>query len=147
MLVTHSFLISDKFAKSKTTSPKKNTNTHVEVPIAYSGGSGSRTNGGGDGGGGSKQNRILPRFYNQDSLSYDAHHLDNSRVSESVKEEEEEEREEKQEPFSPESLEVCLNLTGLIVGVAAFLVVQLGLVFGWTHFWQSRQKKLARHGS
>ena len=45
------------------------------------------------------------------------------------------------EVFDPSHLEVCLNITGLIAGVAVFLVLQLVLVFAWTHFWQTRNKK------
>ena len=48
---------------------------------------------------------------------------------------------EKEAMFDPENIEVCLNISGLIAGVAVFLTVQLVLVFGWTHFWQSRNKK------
>ena len=45
------------------------------------------------------------------------------------------------EVFDPSHVEVCLNITGLIAGVAVFLVLQLVLVFAWTHFWQTRNKK------
>ena len=46
--------------------------------------------------------------------------------------------------FDPDHLEVCLNVTGLIAGVAVFLIVQLLTVFLWTHFWQSRNRKKMR---
>jgi len=46
--------------------------------------------------------------------------------------------------FDPDHLEVCLNVTGLIAGVAVFLIVQLLLVFLWTHFWQTRNMKKSR---
>jgi hypothetical protein len=46
--------------------------------------------------------------------------------------------------FDPDHLEVCLNATGLIAGVAVFLIVQLLLVFLWTHFWQTRNRKKNR---
>ena len=43
--------------------------------------------------------------------------------------------------FDPSNVEVCLNITALIAGVSVFLVLQLVLVFVWTHFWQSRNRK------
>jgi hypothetical protein len=49
--------------------------------------------------------------------------------------------------FDPDHLEVCLNATGLIAGVAVFLIVQLLLVFLWTHFWQTRNRKKMRDAS
>ena len=42
---------------------------------------------------------------------------------------------------------VCLNATGLIAGIAVFLIVQLLLVFLWTHFWQTRNRKKMRSSS
>jgi len=49
--------------------------------------------------------------------------------------------------FDPDHLEVCLNATGLIAGIAVFLIVQLLLVFLWTHFWQTRNRKKMRSSS
>ena len=45
------------------------------------------------------------------------------------------------EVFDPSNVEVCLNITALIAGVSVFLILQLVLVFIWTHFWQSRNRK------
>ena len=45
------------------------------------------------------------------------------------------------EVFDPSNVEVCLNITALIAGVSVFLIIQLVLVFVWTHFWQSRNRK------
>ena len=45
------------------------------------------------------------------------------------------------EVFDPSNVEVCLNITALIAGVSVFLILQLVLVFVWTHFWQSRNRK------
>ena len=65
----------------------------------------------------------IEKYFNEDSLSFAP--------------------EETKRPgtFDADGMEICLDLTGLIVGVGVFLVVQLLLVFVWTHFWQTRQKK------
>jgi hypothetical protein len=129
VLVTHSFLISDKFAKRRTEEQKlrevgtpphqqqqePNNSNSVRLNSKPTSPTASNSHNKHD-------------FYAKDSSS--TFHPDGPVVSK-----------EGEEPFSPEGLEVCLNLTGLIVGVAAFLVIQLVLVFAWSHFWQSRQKK------
>jgi hypothetical protein len=130
VLVTHSFLISDKFAKRRTDEQKLR---EVGTPPQQQQQEPSNSN--------KEHNNVRLNskptashghnkhdFYAKDSSS--TFHPDGPVVTK-----------EGEEPFSPEGLEVCLNLTGLIVGVAAFLVIQLVLVFAWSHFWQSRQKK------
>jgi len=73
------------------------------------------------------QNRKEPNYSNSGSLAYGEHGSDTEEVA-----------------FDPDHLEVCLNATGLIAGIAVFLIVQLLLVFLWTHFWQTRNKKKMR---
>ena len=68
--------------------------------------------------------RPIEKYFNEDSLSYAG-----------------EDERRKTSTFDADGMEICLNLTGLILGVAVFLVLQLLLVFLWTHFWQTRQKK------
>jgi hypothetical protein len=145
MLVTHSFLISDKFARAKTTSNpnKQNNNNNVEVPMVDISNINNRHSSK-IGSSSSLQVNNFPHFYDQNSLAYDA--VSSSGKNTATADGGATAVEGEKAAFDPESVEVCLNLTGLIVGVAAFLVVQLGLVFGWTHFWQSRQKKMARYG-
>ena len=48
--------------------------------------------------------------------------------------------------WDPASLEVCLDVTGLCIGVAVFLVAQLVIVFTWTHLWQRRRSKQSVQG-
>jgi len=97
VLVTHAFVITDKFAKKETDRGRNDVEKSSNL------------------------NKITENYYDKDSLSFSG--------------------ETKTESFDPAGLEVCLNLTGLIVGVGLFLFIQLVLVFAWTHFWQSRQRK------
>ena len=46
-----------------------------------------------------------------------------------------------EEVFDPSNVEVCMNVTHVIAGVAALLVLQLVFIFVWTHFLQRRNKK------
>ena len=69
-----------------------------------------------------------PNYSKEESFSYSEEHAN---LEEEV-------------TFDPAVLEVCVNVTGLIAGVAVFLIIQLGLVFLWTHFWHSRNRKKGR---
>ena len=46
-----------------------------------------------------------------------------------------------EEVFDPSNVEVCLNITALIAGVAVLLVLQLIFIFVYTHFLQRRNRK------
>ena len=46
-----------------------------------------------------------------------------------------------EEVFDPSHVEVCMNVTHVIAGVAALLILQLVFIFVWTHFLQRRNKK------
>ena len=46
-----------------------------------------------------------------------------------------------EEMFDPSKVEVCLNVTCLVAGVAALLILQLIFIIVWTHFLQRRNKK------
>ena len=46
-----------------------------------------------------------------------------------------------EEMFDPSSVEVCLNVTCLVAGVAALLILQLIFIIVWTHFLQRRNRK------
>ena len=46
-----------------------------------------------------------------------------------------------EEVFDPSNVEVCMNVTHVIAGVAALLILQLVFIFVWTHFLQRRNKK------
>jgi len=107
VLVTHAFVITEKFANKK--KPENNNKLNTQNSLQKE-----------------KFDNPTKSFYEKDSLSFSP--------AEGVDE-------TNSESFSPDNLEVCLNLTGLIVGVSIFLTVQLVLVFAWTHFWQTRQKK------
>jgi hypothetical protein len=73
MLVTHSFLISDKFARAKTTSNpnKQNNNNNVEVPMVDISNINNRHSSK-IGSSSSLQVNNFPHFYDQNSLAYDA---------------------------------------------------------------------------
>ena len=117
VLVTHVFSIKDKFDRK----------SRADDQPATTGQTASEDNAAADisdDDAAVKKESVPPRrrFFNEDSLSFSP-------------------EAETTETFTAEGLEVCLNLSGLIVGVGVFLVVQLVLVFAWTHFWQTRQKK------
>ena len=46
-----------------------------------------------------------------------------------------------EEMFDPSEVEVCLNVTCLVAGVAALLILQLIFIIVWTHFLQRRNRK------
>ena len=46
-----------------------------------------------------------------------------------------------EETFDPNNVEVCMNVTCLIAGVAVLLILQLIFIFVWTHFLQRRNRK------
>ena len=117
VLVTHAFVITEKFANKK--SPEKtsanplNTFTSAEEKDKH-------------------MTDPVKNYYGKDSLSFTGGDTNTETASKMTP---------SSETFSPDNLEVCLNLTGLIVGIGVFLTIQLVLVFVWTHFWQTRQKK------
>jgi len=103
VLVTHAFMIVDKFDKKKKSRTEENKAGYTSRP---------------DNSGASRNHH---EYFDRNSLPFQPT--------------------EKEELFDPNNLEVCLNVTGLIAGVAVFLIIQLILVFVWTHFWQTRNKK------
>ena len=46
-----------------------------------------------------------------------------------------------EEIFDPSNIEVCMNITCLIAGVAVLLILQLIFIFVYTHFLQRRKQK------
>ncbi len=129
MLVTHAFTITDKFAKKDTKNvPNKKSASavpHVNNDIAADINIDEMHQ--------SIPNEIArERYFN--SANNVAFATNNQPKSDS---------------FGPtvlheENFEVCLNLTGVVVGVGVFVVTQIASVLAWTHFWHTRQKKMKR---
>jgi hypothetical protein len=121
LLVTHAFIITDKFDKTKNGPKSATTPTPVEQHQKerdYA-----------------KTQYPLPnqvhreRYFKDDSLAFSETKSGNfGGDSEQI----------------PENFEVCLNLTGLVVGLGVFVVTQIASVLAWTHFWHTRQKKMKR---
>ena len=111
VLVTHSFQIVDKFDKQRPRTREEQT--------SQSSGSNSHQQNSFETEDLKKEKprRFTEKYSEEDSLSF----------SDDV--------------FDPSNVEVCLNITAIIAGVSVFLILQLVLVFVWTHFWQSRNRK------
>ena len=123
LLVTHAFTITDKFAKKEKNMPKKSTPVpHVNNDIASDINIDEIQQ--------SIPNEIArERYFNNANDVAFTNQPKSDSFGPSIQE----------EPF-----EVCLNLTGVVVGVGIFVVTQIASVLAWTHFWHTRQKKMKR---
>ncbi|MCP3664437.1 MAG: hypothetical protein GY696_18440 [Gammaproteobacteria bacterium] len=129
MLVTHAFTITDKFAKkdNKNVANKKSASAvpHVNNDIAAD----------------ININDMHQTISNEIARERYFNSANNVAFATS--------NQPKSDSFGPtvlqeESFEVCLNLTGVVVGVGVFVVTQIASVLAWTHFWHTRQKKMKR---
>ena len=111
VLVTHSFQIVDKFDKNRPRGPEKDNRSRTGQQNGIKANERKKP-----------RDHFTEKYSEEDSFSF-------ADINEAG------------DVFDPSHVEVCLNITGLIAGVAVFLVLQLVLVFVFTHFWQSRYKK------
>ena len=126
MLVTHAFVITDKFDKSKKSrqdTPRPDTTVaEPQVPNAYANDqpSDDRT---------AMLDRARERYFNHNSLPFSE---DGATRSDDFV------MEHPAATGTTENFSVCLNLTGVVVGVGVFVVTQIGSILAWTHFWHTR---------
>ena len=122
LLVTHSFKIHDNFDKEKSQLENKdekilnNHNHAASTKVSDTKKAVTDT----------RKEAVFsePAYHQKDSFSF------NSEQSETF-----------EEAFDPNNVEVCMNITCLIAGVAALLILQLIFIFVWTHFLQRRNRK------